>query len=51
MQVEQRELINPKTFHAPAGAYVAQHVLGINDKEIFNSFNISLNPQVKVNKV
>ena len=37
MQVEQCELINPKTFHAPAGAYVAQHVLGIEDKEILSA--------------
>ena len=37
MSVEQCELINPKTFHAPAGAYVAKNVLKIDDEEILSA--------------
>lgn len=37
MTVEECELINPKTFHAPAGAYVAKHALGIDDEEILSA--------------
>lgn len=37
MQVEECELINPKTFHAPAGAYIAKKVFHINDEEILSS--------------
>lgn len=35
--VEECELINPKTFHAPAGAYVAKTKFGINDEEILSA--------------
>lgn len=31
------ELINPKTYHAPAGAIVAQKEFGINDEEILSA--------------
>lgn len=37
MKVEDCELVNPKTFHAPAGAYVARKVLGIEDEEILSA--------------
>lgn len=37
VQVEQCEMINPKTYHAPAGVYVAKNVLGITDEEILSS--------------
>ena len=36
-QVEECELINPKTFHAPAGAYLAKKQFGIDDEEILSS--------------
>lgn len=34
---EECELINPKTWHAPVGAYVAQNELGIEDAEILSA--------------
>lgn len=37
VKVEPCELINPKTFHAPAGAYIAKEVLKIEDSEILNA--------------
>lgn len=35
--VEECELVNPKTFHAPAGAYVAKTEFGIIDEEILSA--------------
>ncbi len=35
--VESCEKINPKTFHAPAGTYVAKKEFNINDKEILSA--------------
>ena len=35
--VESCEKINPKTFHAPAGAYVAKKEFNIEDKEILSA--------------
>lgn len=37
LSVEECELINPKTFHAPVGAYVARNVFGITDEEILSA--------------
>lgn len=31
------ELINPKTYHAPCGAYIAENEFGITDKEILSA--------------
>jgi len=35
--VEECELINPKTYHAPVGVYVAKKEFGINDDEILSA--------------
>ena len=37
MELCEGELINPKTYHAPVGAYVAQKEFNINDAEILSS--------------
>ena len=37
LQVEDCELINPKTFHAPVGAYIAEKEFGITDSEILSA--------------
>ena len=37
LSVEECELINPKTFHAPVGAYVAKNVFGVTDEEILSA--------------
>lgn len=37
VQVEECEMINPKTYHAPAGVYIAKEKLGINDTEILSA--------------
>ena len=37
IKIEQCEMINPKTYHAPVGAYIAKEVLGINDEQILSS--------------
>lgn len=37
LQVEDCELINPKTFHAPVGAYIAKKEFGITDSEILSA--------------
>lgn len=37
LNVEECELINPKTFHAPAGAYIAKKIFGVNDEEILSA--------------
>ncbi|MCR5266485.1 MAG: bis(5'-nucleosyl)-tetraphosphatase (symmetrical) YqeK [Cyanobacteria bacterium RUI128] len=37
LTVEECEMINPKTYHAPAGAYVANRDFGITDKEILSA--------------
>ena len=37
LTVEECEMINPKTYHAPVGAYVAKNTFGITDKEILSS--------------
>ncbi len=36
-RVEECELINPKTFHAPAGAYLAEKLFSIHDEEILSA--------------
>lgn len=35
--IEQCEMINPKTYHAPVGAYVAKEILGVEDNEILSA--------------
>lgn len=37
LSVEECEMINPKTYHAPAGAYIAEKEFGITDKEILSA--------------
>lgn len=37
MKLEDGELCNPKTHHAPAGAYIAQKEFGIDDDEILSA--------------
>ena len=37
LRVEQCEMINPKTFHAPCGAYLAQKIFGVEDSEILSA--------------
>lgn len=37
ISVEECEMINPKTYHAPAGAYVAKKEFGIEDDEILSA--------------
>ncbi len=37
MQLCEGELINPKTYHAPVGAYIAQKEFNINDEEILSA--------------
>jgi len=37
INVEQCEMINPKTFHAPAGVYIAQKEFNIQDEEILSA--------------
>lgn len=37
LSVEDCEMINPKTFHAPVGAFLAEKEFGITDKEILSS--------------
>ncbi len=37
LQIEECEMINPKTYHAPVGAFVAKQNLGIEDEEILSA--------------
>lgn len=37
LEVESCELINPKTYHAPVGAYIAKKEFGIEDDEILSA--------------
>lgn len=37
LTLEDGELCNPKTHHAPAGAYIAQKEFGVNDEEILSA--------------
>jgi len=37
LNVEECEMINPKTYHAPVGAYVAKTEFGVDDKEILSA--------------
>lgn len=37
ISLEQGELCNPKTHHAPVGAYIAKNELGVNDEEILSA--------------
>ena len=37
LDIQECELINPKTFHAPVGAYFAKNKFGITDNEILSS--------------
>lgn len=37
IEVRECEMINPKTFHAPAGAYLAKKQFNITDEEILSS--------------
>lgn len=37
MHCDMEELLNPKTYHSPAGSYLAQKIFGIDDKEILDS--------------
>lgn len=37
LKIDECEMINPKTYHAPVGAYVAKEVFHIDDEEILSS--------------
>lgn len=37
MHCDMEELLNPKTYHSPAGAYLAKELFGIDDKEILDA--------------
>ncbi len=37
VDIASGELMNPKTWHAPVGAYLAEHQFKISDKEILNA--------------
>ena len=37
ISLEQGELCNPKTHHAPVGAYIAKTELGVEDEEILSA--------------
>ena len=37
LSLEEGELENPKTHHAPVGAYVAEEEFGVNDEEILSA--------------
>lgn len=37
LNVEECEMINPKTFHAPVGAYYAKNMFGVKDEEILSA--------------
>ena len=37
MDCDPEELLNPKTFHSPAGAYVAKTEFGVEDEEILSA--------------
>lgn len=37
LKIDECEMINPKTYHAPVGAYVAKKVFHIDDEEILSS--------------
>lgn len=37
MQCDMEELLNPKTYHSPAGAYLAKELFGVEDKEILDA--------------
>ena len=37
MHCDMEELLNPKTYHSPAGAYLAKEIFGIEDKEILDA--------------
>lgn len=37
LEIQECEMINPKTFHAPVGAYLAETKFGVTDKEILSA--------------
>lgn len=37
LKIDACEMINPKTYHAPVGAYIAEKELGITDSEILSA--------------
>lgn len=37
LKIDECEMINPKTYHAPVGAYVAEKEFGITDAEILSA--------------
>ncbi|MGN0019023.1 MAG: bis(5'-nucleosyl)-tetraphosphatase (symmetrical) YqeK [Candidatus Gastranaerophilaceae bacterium] len=37
MNCNMEELLNPKTYHSPAGAYFAKEIFGVEDEEILNA--------------
>ena len=37
LPIEECEMINPKTYHAPVGSYIAKTEFGIKDEEILSS--------------
>lgn len=39
MSCDKEDLLNPKTYHSPAGAYVAKKEFGINDEEILSAIH------------
>lgn len=39
MHYDMEELLNPKTYHSPAGAYIAKDKFGVEDKEILDSIS------------
>lgn len=37
LKIDECEMINPKTYHAPVGAFVAQNVFRVSDEEILSA--------------
>ena len=37
LKIDKCEMINPKTYHAPVGAYVAKEIFHITDEEVLSS--------------
>lgn len=37
LKIDDCEMINPKTYHAPVGAYIAEQELNVTDKEILSA--------------
>lgn len=37
LKIDECEMINPKTYHAPVGAFVAENEYGVSDKDILSA--------------